>query len=243
MRVVLFGTIPLARKCMELLLERQDVKLIGVVADSGYETEEETTIDLALRNEIPIINMETCRSLEPDLGFSIRFNKILKMSTIRAFKYGIVNLHGGPLPYYRGSCNNILAILNNEREFGVSLHYIDEGIDTGDVIAVRYFPLAEEETGYSLYNKTLEHGIDLFEENLDSILLLQNKRIPQKDLMGNRMHYVSSKKADIQKFMKLELEVLSEAEVLRRLRAFHFPGKHGVYSLVNERKVLLSLDE
>ena len=50
-----------------------------------------------------------------DIGFSVRYNKIFKVNHIKKFKFGIINLHGGNLPYYRGSNNHIFAIINKEK--------------------------------------------------------------------------------------------------------------------------------
>lgn len=69
-----------------------------------------------------------------DLFVSMSFNQIFKRDIINLTKYKIINCHAGKLPFYRG--RNILnwALINDESEFGVTVHYVDEGIDTGDII-------------------------------------------------------------------------------------------------------------
>ncbi|MBT4731824.1 methionyl-tRNA formyltransferase [Candidatus Woesearchaeota archaeon] len=69
-----------------------------------------------------------------DLFVSMSFNQIFKKEIINLTKYNIINCHAGKLPFYRG--RNILnwALINDESEFGITVHYVDEGIDTGDII-------------------------------------------------------------------------------------------------------------
>jgi len=242
--IVLFGSIPLARKCLEFLFSKKDIKVVGVLTKTNYKSSEETVAEFAIRNNIPIINFEICEKLKPDIGFSIRFHKILKTKTINSFKYGIINLHGGPLPYYKGSCNNIFAILNKEKKFGVTLHYIDEGIDTGDIIAQKIFSVSQEETGYSLYLKTIHKGFELFEENINSIINLTNIRIKQNDIKSNyfkKSYYY--KKKDLENFKCIDIKNQGISEITRIVRAFYFPGKEGAYFKDGKSKIYLTLNQ
>lgn len=78
-----------------------------------------------------------------DLFVSMSFNQIFKNRIINLPKLKTINCHAGKLPFYRG--RNILnwALINDEREFGITVHYVDEGIDTGDIILQRSFPISE----------------------------------------------------------------------------------------------------
>src|SRR5690554_294407 len=109
-KVVLFGTIPTARRCLEILHNRKGVELVGVVTEEDYISDEETVSEYAIKNNIPLISIEKCLKLDVDLGFTVRFHKIIKQSLIDHFKEGIINMHGGPLPNYRGSLCSIMAI-------------------------------------------------------------------------------------------------------------------------------------
>ncbi len=75
-----------------------------------------------------------------------------------------LNLHPAPLPEYRGCNSYAHAIINGEDEYGVSLHYMDEGIDTGPIIGVRRFPIFHDDTGKSLYDRAQVEALNLFEE-------------------------------------------------------------------------------
>ena len=87
-----------------------------------------------------------------DLFVSMSFNQIFKSRIINLPRYKAINCHAGKLPFYRG--RNILnwALINDENEFGITVHYIDEGIDTGDIILQRTLPITDDDN----YNSLLE---------------------------------------------------------------------------------------
>jgi len=157
-KVIFFGSIPLATKCLKEILNKENVDLLGVccteINNSWRHTEEEDTVyKFCKMNNINILNHDDIKSLKPDIGISIRYNKIIEKEVIDKFKFGIVNTHGGILPPYRGTYCNIHAILNGEKEYGVTLHYISKGIDDGDIIDIIKEPINDDETGFDLYRK------------------------------------------------------------------------------------------
>jgi methionyl-tRNA formyltransferase len=86
--------------------------------------------------------LELLRSADPDLIVSIRYRRILKEAAIAIPKNGVLNLHSGILPDYRGVMATFWAMLNGEREIGCTLHRIvDSGIDTGPIINIARQPL------------------------------------------------------------------------------------------------------
>ncbi len=83
----------------------------------------------------------------PDLILSIRYGKILQFNAIRTPRLGVLNLHSGLLPDYRGVLATFRALLNGDAEIGATLHYItDPGIDRGDIIDCRRIPVAAEKS-------------------------------------------------------------------------------------------------
>jgi len=80
-----------------------------------------------------------------DLLVSMSFNQIFRKRLIDMTPLGLINCHAGKLPFYRG--RNILnwALINDEKEFGITVHYVDEGIDTGDIIAQTICPITDED--------------------------------------------------------------------------------------------------
>jgi methionyl-tRNA formyltransferase len=81
------------------------------------------------------------RQFEPDVIISIRFGQIFKSPLLEIPRFGVINLHSGVLPDYRGILATFWAMLNNETHIGCSLHYVtDNTIDTGDIIGINKIP-------------------------------------------------------------------------------------------------------
>jgi methionyl-tRNA formyltransferase len=89
-----------------------------------------------------------------DLFVSMSFNQIFKKEIINLTKYKIINCHAGKLPFYRG--RNILnwALINGEDEFGITVHYVDEGIDTGDIILQDIHPITLQDNYSTLLTRS-----------------------------------------------------------------------------------------
>jgi methionyl-tRNA formyltransferase len=89
--------------------------------------------------------LDLVQSFAPDLILTIRYGAILKAAVIGIPPLGVLNLHSGILPSYRGVLATFRAMLNHEPEIGCTLHYIrDASIDTGDVVAIHRQPLQRE---------------------------------------------------------------------------------------------------
>jgi methionyl-tRNA formyltransferase len=108
-----------------------------------------------------------------DLFVSMSFNQIFKHEIANLPALGTINCHAGKLPFYRG--RNILnwAIINDEKEFGITVHFVDEGIDTGDIILQNTFPITEVDTYETL--------LKVAHEKCASILYLAVKQIQKSD--------------------------------------------------------------
>jgi UDP-4-amino-4-deoxy-L-arabinose formyltransferase/UDP-glucuronic acid dehydrogenase (UDP-4-keto-hexauronic acid decarboxylating) len=104
----------------------------------------------------------------PDYIFSVQYDRILKPRLISLPRRGCLNLHFAPLPRLRGCFPTKWAIINNEPS-GVTLHRIDAGIDSGDILDQRKVPLQEDETDQSLYGKVERAGMELFSKHVDGL--------------------------------------------------------------------------
>ena len=105
---------------------------------------------------------------------------IIKSEAIRSVNVGWVNMHPSLLPYGRGKHGYFWSIVE-DTPFGVSIHFIDEGIDTGPILFQKEIPVTFEDTGQSLYKKGVEEVIKLFKENYDRITSLEFTPRKQKD--------------------------------------------------------------
>lgn len=112
-----------------------------------------------------------------DLFVSMSFNQIFKKETINLPEFKVINCHAGKLPFYRG--RNILnwALINDEKEFGITVHYIDEGIDTGDIILQRTFPISDEDSYATLLKVSYFECANIL---YDAVVLFKNGVVEAK---------------------------------------------------------------
>lgn len=106
---------------------------------------------------------------ECELFVSMSYNQIFKKTLINLPPKKTINCHAGKLPFYRG--RNILnwALINDEKEFGITVHYIDEGIDTGDIILQKSYPITDDDTYASLLQVAQTECASLLYESLQNI--------------------------------------------------------------------------
>lgn len=154
------------------------------------------TTDIALKNYAATYNIDyfknkninseefiqKIKSYDCDLLISMSFNQIFKKQIINLTHQGIINVHAGKLPFYRG--RNILnwALINDEKEYGITLHYVDEGIDTGDIILQRTYSITDEDTYKTLLENSYIECADILLKGVEHILDNKVDRIPQKSI-------------------------------------------------------------
>jgi methionyl-tRNA formyltransferase len=113
--------------------------------------------------------VEAVARLSPDYLLSFQAPQILRTPLIEAASVATLNLHFGPLPRYRGVAPIAWAIINGETATGVTLHHIDPGIDSGDIVASASVAIDPDDTGRTLYDKCTEAGVSLFAESWPSV--------------------------------------------------------------------------
>ncbi len=123
--------------------------------------------------------IQLIRELAPEAIIVAAFGQILPKDLLDIPPFGCINVHASLLPKYRGSAPIQYAILNGEEETGITIMYMDQGIDTGDMILRRSIPIAPDETGGSLHDKLAELGADLIVEALEQLAAGKAVRIPQ----------------------------------------------------------------
>jgi methionyl-tRNA formyltransferase len=125
--------------------------------------------------------VEALRETAPELMVVWSYSMKLPAQLLAIPPLGAVNLHGGLLPEYRGGHVVQWALLNGERESGVTLHYMDEGIDTGPVIAERRFGLEDTDDAESVREKIRTAGSTLLAEWWPRLLDGTAPRVPQDE--------------------------------------------------------------
>lgn len=129
--------------------------------------------------------IEKLKEMNPDAIVVIAFGQILPKEILDMPKYGCINVHASLLPKYRGAAPIQWAVIDGEKETGVTTMYMNEGLDTGDIIDKVVVPIDKKETGGSLFDKLAIEGGKLI---LKTLIELENGtavRIPQDDSKSN----------------------------------------------------------
>lgn len=161
LRILLFGDGAWAAATLDRLLGRHAV--VAVVLRS--RPSDRTLQDAAESHGIALLQpadvnapafVERMRCLAPELALSVSYDQILRAAVLNVAPLGFVNLHAAKLPRYRG--RNVInwAIINGEAEIGITAHFVDEGIDTGDIIVQHTLPIGWTDT----YGMVLGRVID-----------------------------------------------------------------------------------
>lgn len=129
--------------------------------------------------------IDTLKEINPDVIVVIAFGQILPKEILDMPKYGCINVHASLLPKYRGAAPIQWAIIDGEKETGVTTMYMNEGLDTGDIIDKVTVPISDEETGGSLFDKLSVAGGNLILETLDKLEKGTAVRTKQDDSKSN----------------------------------------------------------
>lgn len=174
--------------------------------------------------------------LRADIAVSVLFAYVVSPEFIDLFPQGCINLHPALLPYNRGRFPNVWSIVA-KTPAGVSLHYIDQGIDTGDLIAQREVEVRVTDTGATLYRRLELEGFRLFQDTWPSIRAGTNLRTPQA--MEGSYH----RARDVEGIDEIDLQKSYRAEdLLNILRARTFPPYRGAYFRHGGKKIYLRLE-
>lgn len=181
MKIMFYGDGPWAHLALEYILKSKDLTVNGVVL--RYDTQDPVLRRMAESYNIkaysvPDVNsvefVELNRNFDIDLSVSMSFNQIIRKPLRDASKHGFINCHAGKLPNYRG--RNILnwVIINDEKEFGITAHFIDDGIDTGDIVSQAVIPIEEYDNYKTLLDKAVQKCPEVL---LDAIYKIRDNRI------------------------------------------------------------------
>ena len=135
----------------------------------------------ATRENLPSL-VEFARAVRADAGAIASFPRLLPETVINAFPHGILNLHPSLLPNYRGPMPVLWQYHRQEQQGGVTVHYIDRGEDTGDIVAQAPAPLSLDESGAAYLGRCGEIGGALLADALLAIEAGRAQRRPQRDL-------------------------------------------------------------
>ncbi len=164
---------------------------------------------------VKILKLEDVYKMNDVIFLSLEFDRIINTNLFKT-KY-LYNIHFSYLPSYKGMYTSAHPILNGEKKSGVTLHLIDNGIDTGDIIDQISFKLSIDETAKSLYLKYIEKGTLLVKKNLNNLI---NQNIsPFRQKIKNSSYF--SKDSIDYKNLKINL-LQTSFQIDKSLRAYYF---------------------
>ncbi len=181
--VIFMGTPDFAVGTLKALLDsKYTVKAVFTQPDKpkgrGKAMQMTPVKEVALEAGIPVHqpnriretqNLELLKSYQPDVIVVVAFGQIIPEEILKLPRYGCINVHASLLPDYRGAAPIQWAVINGEKESGVTTMRMDAGLDTGDMILQEKIPLAPKETGGSLFDKLSQTGAKLLIRTLEAL--------------------------------------------------------------------------
>ena len=171
-----FADGPWPHRAFEHLIQDMSIKIAFICV--RYGKRDPVLCELGKKYQIEVLEDPNVNSLEfirkigtyrADLFVSMSFNQIFRKDIINLPRLKTINCHAGKLPFYRG--RNILnwALINDEKEFGITVHYVDEGIDTGDIILQRVYPITDEDNYKTLLERSYTGCADILYEAIKMV--------------------------------------------------------------------------
>ena len=201
-RIVFMGTPLFATEVLQRLIDNYEVILVVCQPDKLVGRKRVLipcpTKELALANNIEVFQPERLRldydkiiSLNPDLIVTCAYGQIVPKAVLDIPKYGCINVHASLLPKYRGAAPIQACLLDGEEKTGITIMYMDESLDTGDMISTRELAIDESDNLETLSNKLSLLGAELLIDTIPSIIDGTNKRIKQDDSKSTYAHMIN----------------------------------------------------
>lgn len=180
MKIVFMGTPDIAVPCLQKIIDEK-YEILGVVTQPdkpkgrGKKLGMSPVKELAIENNIPVYQpvkardkefIDKIKSLNPDVIVVVAFGQILPKEILEIPKLGCINVHVSLLPKYRGAAPINWVIINGEEKTGITTMYMDEGLDTGDMILKTEVNLDENITAGELHDKMMNIGAETLKETL-----------------------------------------------------------------------------
>lgn len=251
-KVILFGDLPISTKVCKYLIDNDQIDLLGVVIGNNEPKNNDPWDDVPFLEEYVsetglkkyCLN-DLTKNFEReslDYGISCRFSRILKNEHIQLFKKGIINFHGGLLPEFGGLYSACHTILEGSPIGGGTIHFINEGIDSGHIIKRCEFNVSPKDTANTIFKKTQIALYQGFVEVFQNLINGDVQPIAQDDYIkkGYPKRYFNKASLDGKKQFYLND---SEKEIDCRVRAFEYPGHQPAFFKIGEEKYFVRKQE
>lgn len=203
MKVVFLGMNKAGEKALEWLREKQDVDVEAVITEKD--------------------ELEKIEKIQPEIAVSSGFEHKVPKEIIEVPEKGIVNLHPSYLPFNRGSHPYIWPIIENTVA-GVSIHYMNEEIDEGPVIAKERVEIRPDDTAGTLRTRLMDAQFEIFKQNWERIV--RGVRAEEQNLEQGNVH----RRSELDKITEIDLkEKMKAGKLIGRLRGLTFEDEGHAY--------------
>lgn len=195
MKIIFMGTPDFAVPCLENLINsNHEVAAVFSQPDKPVGRKQLLTPPpvkvCAHSNNIPVFQpnslknsdaLDIINGYKPDVIIVVAYGKILPDAVLTAAKYGCINVHASLLPKYRGAAPIQWAVLNGDKETGVTIMQMDSGLDTGDMLLTVKTEIDENETSAELFDRLSNIGADALIKVLDDIDYYRDNAVSQPE--------------------------------------------------------------
>lgn len=245
MKIVFMGTPDFAKISLEALYNAgHNIELVVTNPDRpkgrGMKLVPSPVKEYAISKNLEIIQpekiknnnsvIEKIKNLKPDIICVVAYGKILPKELLELAKFGAINVHGSLLPKYRGAAPIQWAIINGDKKTGITIMYMDEGLDTGDIISMQETEILPNETLGELWERLAVMGANLLVNTLE----LMNKEGVNRVKQGTEATYAPMLTKDM---AKIDWENKTAKEIKDLVRGLN--PILGAYTFLNGKKIKL----
>lgn len=219
-KIIFMGTPEFCVPILNMLIDNYDVSLVVTQPDKevgrGREVRPSAIKKVAVERGVDIFqpirirnDYEIIKEIKPDLIVTCAYGQILPKELLEIPKYGCINVHASLLPRWRGGAPIHRAIMEGDKKTGITIMYMDEHMDTGDMIEVREMEITNDLTTGQLHDSLSIMGKELLEEVIPSILNKTNSRTKQDENLATYAKLIK-KEDEIIDFSKKAEEIYNQ---------------------------------
>lgn len=234
MKIVYCGFGRAGLECFYQLVNSLNIEMCNVMVFT-HDVEENREFITHLKNNnvtyfFDSVNShyEELASFTPDLLLSVYYRFIIKSEVLQLVNYKAMNLHPSLLPSYRGTKSSVWALINGEKETGISFHYITEVVDDGKIILQKKINILDTDTAYSLYNKLISLFVLYFSVALNRLINNYEGEVQK----GQVSYY----KRELPFGGERSFNEITYDEARQFVRAMYFPPYKGAFFSSNDQE-------
>jgi methionyl-tRNA formyltransferase len=247
MRIVFIGTGEIGVPSLQALLDSERVQVIAIITQPDrpvgrhQEIKPSPIKQVATASSVPLFQPEKINTpemllrlqeLQPDLMIVCAYGQILKASVLGIPRLGCLNLHASLLPKYRGAACIQAAIKNRDAETGMTVMWMDEGLDTGAVFLQNRFAIEPQETAGSLHDRLAKSGPEILLSALALLEKGQAIKIPQEEALATYVKKLGKEDG------KIDWKVESHFVEAHIRAMIPWPGAYTVVEVGGEKKTI-----